>query len=39
MAVFFGIQDFAYEECMISEPVGLLSHGLDFVVGFFQGTG
>jgi hypothetical protein len=33
------IQDFEFEEFMISEPVGLLLHGLDSVVGFFQGIG
>jgi hypothetical protein len=32
------IQDFEYEEFMISEPVGLLLQGFDFVVGSFQGT-
>jgi hypothetical protein len=33
------IQDFEFEEFMISEPVGLWLHGFDFVVGSFQGTG
>jgi hypothetical protein len=30
------IQDFESEEFMISEPIGLLLHGFDFVVGSFQ---
>ena len=33
------IWNFEFEEFMISEPVGLLWHGFDFVVGSFQGTG
>jgi hypothetical protein len=34
-----GAQDFQLEELVISEPIGLPFHGLDFVVGSFQGTG
>jgi len=30
------MQDFEWEDFMISEPTGLLLHGFDFVVGSFH---
>ena len=32
-------QDFAFEEFLVTEAVGLMFHGFDFVVGAFQGAG
>ena len=32
-------QDFEFEECMVTEAVGLALHGFDLVVSRFQGTG